>query len=154
MKKIRLAVIATVIGTLLLCPIYAAAETPEGITEVEYPPVSLDEVDDNMARTVSGYTISFNQDSSTKASGRAVVYTSTIASYIKITVTLQQAAKGTTNYTNSTQVSSSKTVYNVNSIVKTYSFNITSTKDYRIKVVVKDKTNGVISTKTIYKKMT
>lgn len=154
MTKIRLLVIAMLIGTLMMCPIYAAAETPEGITEIEYPPVYLDEVDEDMARTVSGSNISFDRESSTKASGRATIFTSTIASYIKITVTLQQAPKGSTSYTNSSQGSVSKTVYDTNYIAKTYSFNVTTTKNYRVKVVVKDEINGVIYTRTLYKKLT
>ena len=48
MKKIRLLVIAALIGTLMMCPIYAAAETPEGITEIVYPEVYLDDVDEDM----------------------------------------------------------------------------------------------------------
>jgi len=152
MKKVRLLVIAMLIGTLMMCPLYAAAETPEGITEIEYPPVYLD--DENMARTVTGSTISFNQDTTTKASGRSTIYTAAVASYIKITVTLQQAPKGSSTYTNSSQASVTKTVYNTNYIVKSYTFNVSNTKDYRIKVVVKDKINGVVYTRTLYKKMT
>lgn len=152
MKKIKLLVIVTVIGTLLMCPIYAAADTPEGITEITYPEVYLD--DENMARTVGTLVASFSQESSTKASGSATAYTAGTASYIKMTVTLQQAASGSSNYTNSSQSAVTKTVYDTHYITKSYSFTVSNTKNYRVKIVVKDKTNGVISTKTFYKKMT
>lgn len=154
MKKIRLSVIAMLIGTLLMCPVYAAAETPEGITEIEYPPVYLDEVDEDMARTVASIVASFDQKTSTSASGNATVNVFGLADYIKITVTLQQAASGTTSYTNSSQDPVSKTVYNTNYITKSYTFKVSNSKNYRVKMVIKDKTNGVISTKTYYKKMT
>lgn len=154
MKKIRLSVIAMLIGTLLMCPVYAAAETPEGITEIEYPPVYLDEVDEDMARAVGTIVSSFTQDSSTSASGYVNASTYGVASYIKVTVTLQQAPNGTTNYTNSTQSAVSKTVYNTNYITKSFSFKVSNSKEYRVKIVIKDKINSVISTKTYYKKMT
>ena len=154
MKKIRLLVIATVIGTLMMCPIYAAAETPDGITEIEYPPVYLDEVDEGMARAVGTITAAFDQKSSTSASGYVNATTYAIASYIKITVTLQQAASGSSSYTNSSQDPVSKTVYDTNYITKSFTFKVSNSKNYRVKVVIKDKTNGVISTKTYYKKMT
>lgn len=154
MKKIRLFVVAMLIGTLMMCPIYAAAETPEGITEIEYPPVYLDEVDEDMARTVSTMAVSFKQESSTSASGRTVATVFGIADYIKITVTLQQAPSGSTSYTNSSQNPVTKTVYDASSITKTYSFTVSNSKNYRVKIVIKDKTNGVVSTKTYYKKMT
>lgn len=154
MKKIRLSVIAMLIGTLMMCPIYAAAETPEDITEIEYPPVYLDEVDENMTRTANSLVSSFVQESSTSASGYATATVSGIASYIKITVTLQQAAKGSSTYTNSSQDPVNKTVYNTNYITKTFSFKVSNTKNYRVKIVVKDKINSVVSTKTFYKKMT
>lgn len=154
MTKIRLLVIAMLIGTLMMCPIYAAAETPEGITEIEYPPVYLDEVDENMARTVGTITSSFEQNTATSASGYANVTVFGVAEYIKITVTLQQAASGSSSYTNSSQAAVTKTVYDTNYITKTFSFKVSNTKNYRVKIVIKDKTNGVISTKTYYKKMT
>ena len=154
MKKIRLSVIAMLIGTLMMCPIYAAAETPEDITEIEYPPVYLDEVDENMARTVSTIAASFVQKSSTSASGDATAFVVGTASYIKMTVTLQQAASGSSSYSNSSQDPVSKTVYNTHYVNKLYTFKVSNSKNYRVKIVVKDKTNGVISTKTFYKKMT
>lgn len=151
MTKIRLLVIAMLIGTLMMCPIYAAAETPEDITEIEYPPVYLDE---NMARSISTLTASFNQETSTSASGRATAYAVGTASYIKITVTLQQAPSGSSNYTNSSQDPVTKTVYDTNYITKTYTFKVSNSKNYRVKIVVKDKIDGVVSTRTSYKKMT
>lgn len=154
MKKIRLSVIAMLIGTLLMCPVYAAAETPEGITEIEYPPVYLDEVDEDNVRAVSTIVSSFVQESATSASGHANATVTGIASYIKMTVKLQQAASGTSNYTDSSQASLSKTVYNTNYITKTFSFKVSNSKNYRVKIVIKDKINGVVSTRTYYKKMT
>lgn len=154
MKKIRLLVIATLIGTLMMCPIYAAAETPENVTEIVYPEVYLDDLDENMVRTVGNAIVSFNQDSSTSASGRSSIYTTTIATYIKITVTLQRAQLGSSSYSDTSQDPATKTVYNTNYIYKQYSFNVSNSYNYRIKVVVKDKSNGVVSTKTFYKKMT
>lgn len=152
MKKIKLLVITALIGTLMMCPIYAAAETPEGITEIEYPPVYLD--DENMARTVSTIVASFVQESSTSASGSASAYATGVATYIKLTVTLQQAALGSSSYTNSSQDPVTKTVYNTNYLTKSFSFKVSNSKKYRVKIVVKDKLNGVVSTRTFYKKMT
>lgn len=154
MTKIRLLVIAMLIGTLMMCPIYAAAETPEGITEIEYPPVYLDEVDEDMARGVSSGVIAFDRVSSTLGEGYATINTTAVADYIKITVTLQQAPSGSSTYSNSSQDPVTKTVYDKKLINKNFSFKITSTKNYRVKVVVKDKINGVISTRTLYKKLT
>lgn len=154
MKKIRLFVIVMVIGTLLMCPIYAAAETPEGITEITYPEVYLDDVDENMARAVITVSATFTRDSSTVGSGRAYAYAAGIAEYIKMTVTLQQAASGSTSYANAGVDPVTKTVYNTTSSSVGFSFKVTSSKKYRVKIVVKDKTNGIISTKTFYKNMT
>ncbi len=154
MKKIRLSVIAMLIGTLLMCPVYAAAETPEGITEIEYPPVYLDEVDEDMARTVMTTSVTFTRESATLGTGIANAYVAGVATYIKMTITLQQAPSGSSSYTNSGVDSITRTVYDSSSISKGFSFKVTSSKNYRVKIVVKDKTNGVISTKTFYKKMT
>ncbi len=154
MKKRKSCVIVFLICTLLLSPAYVLADTPEDITEIIYPEVYLDEVEgDTMSRAVSSGTISFKRDSSTSASGYATINTTAVADYIKVTVTLQQAASGSTNYTNSNQDPVTRTVYDNNYIRKTFTFKVTSTKNYRVKVVVKDKINGVVSTKTLYKKL-
>lgn len=154
MKKTKLGVIVLLIVTLLMCPIYATAETPEGITEIVYPEVYLDDVDESMMpRTVSSAVITFSRESSTVGSGYASAYTTTTADYIKVTVTLQQAASGSSTYSNSSQDPVTRTLYDTDYIRKAYSFNVTTTKNYRVKVVIKDKTNGVISTKTLYKKL-
>ena len=155
MKKIKGLVTVFLIGVLVLCPIYASAEVSDGITEIMYPEVYLDDVvADNMTRAMSSGTVTFNRDSSTKGSGYASINTTGIADYIKITITLQQAASGSSSYSNSSQDSVTKTVYDTSHIRKNFSFKVTSSKNYRVKVVVKDKINGVVSTRTLYKKLT
>lgn len=153
MKKMKSVVIVLLVGVLFLCPIYASADAGEKITERVYPEVYLDDSMD-IERSISTISAKFTRESSTLGEGRVNAYATGKADYIKVTVTLQQAASGSSSYSNSSQDPLTKTVYDTNYITKAFSFTVTNNKNYRVKIVVKDKINGVISTRTFYKKMT
>ena len=71
--------------------------------------------------------------------------------FITSEITLQSAPLGTTSFTDVKGGTKTKTVENQTSILHTCSFDISSDKEYRIKVKLTDKVNGIQSTKTYYK---
>ena len=98
--------------------------------------------------------LSFYRDSSSVGKGSVSVISTGTPEYLKATATLQYAEKNSNTYKNSSQAKVTKTVYNTRSLKKYFSFSISTGKKYRIKTVISDKINGVVSTKTYYKNMT
>lgn len=94
---------------------------------------------------------SFVATSSTKASAEVSATSSGNTPYITSKITLQSAPLGTTTYSNVSGVSPSiYTVENKVAILHTCTFNITSNKEYRIKIEITDEVNGIAKTKTYY----
>lgn len=106
------------------------------------------------AGILSTDTLSFRAQSSTKAIAQVYSQIGYEAESIKSVITLQSAPLGSTSFSTVPGVSpSTKTVYNEKSIYHTCDFPITSQKDYRIKISITDKLNGVTSTSIQYKKL-
>lgn len=74
-------------------------------------------------------------------------------SSLSATITLQQAAKGSNSYRKTSQAAVTKTVRNSRTLSKAFRFTISTTKKYRVKVVVKEHVGGTVSTKAYYKNL-
>nr|WP_315025186.1 hypothetical protein [uncultured Aminipila sp.] len=115
--------------------------------------VSFAGVNDNSSpvlRTVNGIAKSFIADSSTKATASVQATSSGTTPYITSKITLQSAALGSSSYSNVSDSSKTKTVYESSGITHVVIFSISSNKDYRVKIQLTDEVNGVESTTTTY----
>lgn len=94
---------------------------------------------------------SFIATSSTKARAEISATSSGETPFITSKVTLQSAPLGTTSFSNVSGVNpSTYTVEDQTMILHVCTFSITSDKEYRIKVEITDKVNGIQVTKTYY----
>ena len=102
--------------------------------------------------TKGTFLIIFDATSNTSATSEVSFYADSIATSIKSTITLQSAPLGSSNYSNVSGISpSTRTVYNTTYIYHTCNFNISSQKDYRIKVEISQTINGINTTTIRYK---
>ncbi|MFV0518303.1 MAG: hypothetical protein ACK5MV_12990 [Aminipila sp.] len=102
-------------------------------------------------RTVNGISKSFIASSSTKATATVQASSSGITPFMTSKITLQSASLGSSSYSNVSGVSpESRTVYDRSSISHVVSFPISSSKDYRVKIELTDKVNGIESTTTTF----
>lgn len=136
------------------CPVAAMATDAQispdvGIVEseehLEAPSVSI--------KAVSRAQIKFYRQSSTMGTGSASFTSSRTPNSLTATITLQQAAKGSNAYRKTSQASVTKTVHNSRALSKEFRFTISTTKKYRVKVVVKENVGGTVSTKIYYKNL-
>jgi len=101
--------------------------------------------------TVFQCTRSFEATSSTSAEADVYGVSSGIAEYITSLITLESAPLGTTSFTKVDGVNSKiKTVLDTSSIRHICDFPITSDREYRIKIELTDKVNGMEITATYY----
>lgn len=107
---------------------------------------------DNTAdpQTIMTCTRSFVATSSTKARAEISATSSGQTPFITSKVTLQSATLGTTKFTDVSGSTDTKTVEDQMSILHICNFSITSDKEYRIKIELTDKVNGIQVTKTYY----
>lgn len=99
-------------------------------------------------------TSSFIAQSSTKAKAEIYATNSGSTPYITSKVTLQSASLGSTNFSDVSGVDPVVyTVENQSYISHKCYFTITSNKEYRIKIELTDKVNGIITTKTYYESL-
>ncbi|MHC1723934.1 MAG: hypothetical protein AB9836_12110 [Aminipila sp.] len=111
----------------------------------------VDSNNSSVLRTVVNIAKSFVADSSKSATATVRATSSGETPYITSKMTLQSAALGSSSYSNVSGVSSSsRTVYDTTIILHSCDFPITSSKDYRVKIQLTDKVNGVESTVTSY----
>lgn len=104
-------------------------------------------------RMITSTTSSFVRDSNTKGTATLVARTSNVTDpSITSIITLQEAPLGTTNFVNSNVDPEEKSVSR-SIISHIVTFNITTTKEYRVKMVVKDVVDGITYTNTIYENL-
>lgn len=104
-------------------------------------------------KAVPRVTLKFYRQSSTVGTGSIALTTLKTPSSLNATITLQQAAKGSNAYQKTTQAAVTKTVRNSRTLSRAFRFTVSSTKKYRVKVVVKENVGGTVSTKTYYKNL-
>lgn len=104
----------------------------------------------SVLRTVNGIAKSFIADSSTKATASVQATSSGKTPYITSKITLQSAALGSNSYSNVSDSTKTKTVYDSSGITHVVIYSISSKKDYRVKIQLTDEVNGVESTTTTY----
>ena len=134
------------ISTILVLAMMLASIFSSSIAFAAMPP-------DNTAspNTIMTCARSFVAVSSTSAIAEVFAGSSGDTPFITSEITLQSAPLGTTSFTDVKGSTKTKTVENQTSILHTCSFDISSDKEYRIKVKLTDKVNGIQSTKTYYK---
>ena len=137
MKKIS----AVLVLAMMLASIFSSS-----IAFAAMPP-------DNTAspNTIMSCALTFLATSSTSAIAEVFAGSSGQTPFITSEVTLQSAPLGTTRFTNVKDSTLTKTVEGQTSILHVCNFGITSDREYRIKVKLTDKVNGIQSTKTYYK---
>ena len=134
------------ISTILVLAMMLASVFSSSIAFAAMPP-------DNTAspNTIMTCARQFVAVSSTSAIAEVFAGSSGDTPFITSEITLQSAPLGTTSFTDVKGSTKTKTVENQTSILHTCSFDISSDKEYRIKVKLTDKVNGIQSTKTYYK---
>ena len=134
------------ISTILVLAMMLASVFSSSIAFAAMPP-------DNTAspNTIMSCVSSFVATSSTRARAEISATSSGQTPFITSEITLQSAPLGTTSFTDVKGSTKTKTVEDQTSILHSCSFNITSDKEYRIKVKLTDKVNGTQVTKTYYK---
>ena len=137
MKKIS----AVLVLAMMLASIFSSS-----IAFAAMPP-------DNTAspNTIMSCVSSFVATSSTRARAEISATSSGQTPFITSEITLQSAPLGTTRFTNVKDSTLTKTVEGQTSILHVCNFGITSDREYRIKVKLTDKVNGIQVTKTYYK---
>ena len=145
MKKEKITMRRKRLTTILVSVLLIASAFSSSAVFAAMPP-------DNTAdpQTVQSCTFSFEATSSTKARAEVSAVSSGITPFITSKITLQSAPLGTTTFTDVSGSTSTKTVENLTAILHICTFSITSTKEYRIKVQLTDKVDGVQVTKTYY----
>ena len=136
------------ISTILVLAMMLASVFSSSIAFAAMPP-------DNTAspNTIMTCLLTFVTTSSTKARAEVFAGSSGQTPFITSEITLQSAPLGTTSFTDVKDSTKTKTVEDQTSILHSCSFNITSDKEYRIKVKLTDKVNGIQSTDTYYKEL-
>lgn len=101
-------------------------------------------------RMIVTTTSAFVRDSNTKGTASVTADSSNPNTpYMKSKMTLQEAALGSSKYTNSDVDPQTKTTSR-STIMHVATFPITTTKNYRVKMEVTDSTNGIENTVTFY----
>lgn len=150
-KKICITLAACLFAS---CPVAVmAAESPElpDVNIVVSGDVS--EIPDISVQAVSRVKLNFCRQSNTVGTGHVSFTSGKTPSSLKATIALQQATKNSSSYRNSTQAAITATSYNSRTLSKDFRFTVSTTKKYRVKVVVKENVNGTVSTKTYYKNL-
>ena len=129
------------ISTILVLAMMLASIFSSSIAFAAMPP-------DN---TIMSCVSSFVATSSTRARAEISATSSGQTPFITSEITLQSAPLGTTRFTDVEGSTQTKTVEDSISILHACSFGISSDKEYRIKIELTDKVNGIQVTKTYYK---
>ncbi len=134
------------ISTILALAMMLASIFSSSIAFAAMPP-------DNTAspNTIMSCVSSFVATSSTRARAEISATSSGQTPFITSEITLQSAPLGTTRFTDVEGSTQTKTVEDSISILHACSFGISSDKEYRIKIELTDKVNGIQVTKTYYK---
>ena len=134
------------ISTVLVLAMMLASIFSSSIAFAAMPP-------DNTAspNTIMTCARSFVAVSSTSAIAEVFAGSSGDTPFITSEITLQSAPLGTTNFTDVEGSTQTKTVEDNMAILHVCSFGISSDKEYRIKIELTDKVDGIQSTKTYYK---
>lgn len=150
-KKVCITLVACLFAC---CPVAAMATNAQispdaGMVEseehLEAPGISV--------KAVATSRIVFSRQSDSVGTGSASFTSSKTPNSLSATITLQQAAKGSNSYRKTSQAAVTKTVRNSRILSKEFRFTISTTKKYRVKVVVKENVGGTVSTKTYYKNL-
>lgn len=137
MKKKRISTILVLV--MLLVSVFSST--------MAWAAVNNDTIDPQSIITCSR---SFVATSSTKARAEVSATSSGDTPFITSKITYQSAPLGTTRFTNVSNSTSTYTVEDETMIIHICNFNITSDKEYRIKIELTDKVNGTQVTKTFY----
>lgn len=130
---------------------FAETQTPIGDNIIEVPTEAIEQNGDFEIQSISSCNLTFSKVSNTKATGKLKVLSLTTPSSIKATIRLQVAAKSSTSYQNASADPVTITEKNKDSLTKSFSFPITTTKKYRVKATVVETVNGQKNTYTYYK---
>lgn len=149
MKKEKITMRRKRLTTILVSVLLIASAFSSSAVFAAMPP-------DNTAdpQTIQSCTFSFKATSSTKATATVSATSSGDTPFITSKITLQSAPLGTTKFTDVSGSTKTKTVEDQISILHTCTFNITSDKEYRIKIQLTDKVDGIQVTKTYYQALT
>lgn len=124
------------------------------MTSIAFAASPTDQLSSGVIRPmqVAGMSADLVRESNTSAYAHITASTYSRAEYIKATLTLQEYKSGDwVTATGVSPVTQSKTVNNAASFMFTSdNWTLISGKNYRVKVVVQDKTNGITSTYTVY----
>lgn len=102
------------------------------------------------SRMITTTSSGFERNSNTKGTATLIAMTSNVNNpHIESTMILQEAPLGTTNFVNSNVPSSVETSYRA-AITHVATFTISKTKEYRVKMVIRDYVDGVTYTNTLY----
>ena len=102
-------------------------------------------------RQVGTMSADLVRESNTSAYSHITASTFSEAEYVKATLTLQEYKSGSwVTATGVSPVTQTKTVNNTASFMMTSDWNLTSGKNYRVKVYIQDKSNGITSSNTVY----
>ncbi|MBQ4576778.1 MAG: hypothetical protein IJB07_03515 [Firmicutes bacterium] len=102
------------------------------------------------SRMIVSTTSSFVRNSNTKGTARLVAISSNVTDpFITSTMILQEAPLGSTSYTDSNTSPKVKTS-DLGSITHIVTFDITTSKEYRVKMKIQDVVNGVTYTNILY----
>lgn len=104
-------------------------------------------------KAIATSRITFFRQSNSVGTGSVYFMSLKTPSSLSATITLQQAAKGSNSYRKTSQAAVTKTVRNSRALSKEFRFTISTTKKYRVKVVVKENVGGTVSTKIYYKNL-
>lgn len=148
MKKEKITMRRKRLTTILVSVLLIASAFSSSAVFAAMPP-------DNTAdpQSIMTCTASFKATSSKKASATVSATSSGQTPFITSKITLQSAELGSTKFTDVSGTTDTKTVENQMSILHICSFNITSDKEYRIKIQLTDKVNGTQVTKTYYQEL-
>lgn len=114
-------------------------------------PEDLSAQSDVSIQNLASASIEFYRTGTSTAESAISADTYSAAEYIKVTATLQEYNYSTSTWSNTSGISpKSKTVYNVNSIYMVNTWTTSSSKTYRLKVVIEDKVGSVTTTGTFY----
>lgn len=105
------------------------------------------------SRMITTTTSAFERNSNTKGTATLIAMTSNVNNpHIESTIILQEAPLGSTNFVDSNTSPSVLTSYRP-TITHVVSFPITKTKDYRVKMEIRDFVEGTTYTNILYERL-
>lgn len=135
------------------CPVAVMAAESQVSSNVSVIESGNLETTNVSVQAINRSRIVFSRQSDAVGIGSVYFTSDRLPSHLKATIILQQAEKKSNTYRNSTQAAVTVIVRNNRTLSKDFRFTISTTKKYRVKVVVKETVNGSVSMKTYYRNL-